>query len=129
MEKRIRKKSKRLSESSALYDEDELPRKKSKRTKSTAVFEDSSPTIKKTARSSQRSCNSKKMIVKLDFTNNDNLKLGGVLLSQLGPTSTRVKGQRTRRSVSLASSHSNSIPEETAKPEKMKFKNPKFCVS
>ncbi len=126
MEKRVRKKSKRLSESSAIYDEEEPPRKKSKRIKS-AIFEDPSPTIKKTTKSST---SSKKMIVKVDFTSNDNLKLGGVLLSHLGSVPVRGKGKRTRRSVSLASSHSNSISDEvTAKPEKLKFKNPKFCVS
>lgn len=132
MEKRVRKKSKRLSESSAIHDEDEPPRKKSKRVKSAAVFEDpaTSPAIKKTTKSSLRNGSKKPMIVKVDFTNNDNLKLGGVPLSQLGSTPARGKGQRTRRSVSLASSHSNSILDEvTAKPEKMNFKNPKFCVS
>ncbi len=125
MEKRVRKKSKRLSESSALYEEDELPRKKPKRTRTATLHDQTSP------KPNNKGIGSKKLIVSVDFTNNDDLKLGGVLLSRLNQPPLRNKTRRTRRSVSIASSHSNSIPEEivSAKPEKMKFKNPKFCVS
>ncbi len=129
MEKRVRKKSKRLSESSGLYEEDELPRKKAKRTRATTLLHDETPP--KPNNKSLQGNGSKKFIVSVDFTNNDDLKLGGVLLSQLNQPPQRNKTRRTRRSVSIASSHSNSIPEEivSVKPEKMKFKNPKFCVS
>ena len=128
MEKRVRKKSKRLSESSGLYEEDELPRKKAKRTRATTLHDETPP---KPNNKSLQGNGSKKFIVSVDFTNNDDLKLGGVLLSQLNQPPQRNKTRRTRRSVSIASSHSNSIPEEivSVKPEKMKFKNPKFCVS
>ena len=121
---RARKRSKRLSESSTLYEEDEPPKKRTKRTKSLAKDDGSSSNTKLTKRSG-----SKKLIVSLDFASNNQLSLGGVLLSQLSPM--RIKGQRARRSISLASSNSNSVQDEivVGRPEKMNFKNPKFCVS
>lgn len=121
-----------MSESSAPYEDEEPPKKKAKRTKSTTVVDpfpsDSGRKNNSNSKSTQRN-GSKMLVVSVDFTSNDNLRLGGVPLSQLS-SPTQAKGRRSKRSTSM-SSHSNSIPEEvvSTKPVKINFKNPKFCVS
>jgi len=114
-EKRIRKKSKRLSQSTEVYDDMEPPKKRSKRTKSISQL---SPPEGHANRNGRR----KNMIVSLDF---GSLSLGGVPLSDVG-SSRGIK--RVRRSVSLASSAGTSIPDDINKPP-INFKDSKFIVS
>lgn len=140
--KRLRIRSKRLSESSGLLDEEEPPTKKSKRTKSTTS------TVKPSKQSSKNSKQvknrpikkaqaqtkgSKKLIVSLDFASNKRLSLGGVPISKLNtqPTSSlaRSKGQRSSKSLgSECSSPGNNSEQSIVIGNKTKFKNPKFCV-
>lgn len=145
---RTRKRSKRLSESNGLLYEEEPPAKKTRRTKSTSnpdkpsrqslknTKQVSNKPSKKT-RAQTQAKGSKKLIVSLDFANNDRLSLGGVPISQLSPQPTssralvRGKGQRSSKALgSECSSPGNNSEQSivTGKQSKMHFKKPKFCV-
>ena len=139
VEKRLRKRSKRLSESTALLDEEEPPAKKTKRTKSTTTADKSSKPKSKSSKqvinrpnkkSQAQAKGSKKLIVSLDFANNERLSLGGVPISKLNPQPlVRSKGQRSSKSLgSECSSPGNNSEQSVVIGKQTKFKNPKFCV-